>query len=166
MANMKKFLSYIVRSFCLSAIATALITFFEALYYYSNSVEKTSFSSPVFVALFCGIIYPICNLAVILPLYKYKFTKIEVILESICLVNVTAYIEEVITFFVPQDHLWVHKTVCGSDSWERVWWYDSSLNILYGICITLLLCLLYIKVKKTIIRLINKRRTDNFGERA
>lgn len=165
---MKKFLLYIIRSYCWSVIAIAIVAFFESIIidYCENYVDKTPFSSPFFAALIGGIIYPIYNLAVIIPLYRYKFTKTEIILESICLVNVTAYIEEVITFFVPQDHLWIHKTVCGSDSWERVWWYDSSLNILYGICITLLLCLLYIKVKKTIIRLINKRRTDNFGERA
>jgi len=71
-------------------------------------------------------------------------------LESICFVIITVYIYDVIKLFVPDNMLWLRKTVQGRDVYERVWWYGSSLNIVYGICITLLLCLFYIKVKKWI----------------
>ena len=134
---MKKFLLYILRSYLWTVIAITLVALFGSLIidYCNSTADKTPFSSPVFAALISGIVYPVYNLAVIIPLYKYKFTKTEIIIESICFVIITVYIYDV-------------KTVQGRDVYERVWWYGSSLNIVYGICITLLLCLFYIKVKK------------------
>lgn len=147
---MKKFLLYILRSYLWTVIAITLVALFGSLiiYYCNNIEDKTPFSSPVFAALISGIVYPVYNLAVIIPLYKYKFTKTEIIIESICFVIITIYIYDVIRLFVPDNLLWLRKTVLGRDVYERVWWYGSSLNIVYGICITLLLCLFYIKVKK------------------
>lgn len=149
---MKKFLLYILRSYLWTVIAITLVALFGSLIidYCNSSADKTPFSSPVFAALFSGIVYPVYNLAVIIPLYKYKFTKTEIIIESICFVIITIYIYDVIRLFVPDNLLWLRKTVQGRDVYERVWWYGSSLNIVYGICITLLLCLFYIKVKKWI----------------
>ena len=147
---MKKFLLYILRSYLWTVIAITLVALFGSLIidYCNSTADKTPFSSPVFAALFSGIVYPVCNLAVIIPLYKYKFTKTEIIIESFCFVIITIYIYDVIRLFVPDNLLWLRKTVLGRDVYERVWWYGSSLNIVYGICITLLLCLFYIKVKK------------------
>lgn len=149
---MKKFLLYILRSYLWTVIAITLVALFGSLIidYCNNIEDKTPFSSPVFAALISSIVYPIYNLAVIIPLYKYKFTKTEIIIESICFVIITVYIYDVIKLFVPDNMLWLRKTVQGRDVYERVWWYGSSLNIVYGICITLLLCLFYIKVKKWI----------------
>jgi len=152
MCIMKKYLLYILRSYLWTVIAITLVALFESLIIdnFNNIADESSFSSPVFAALISGIVYPIYNLAVIIPLYKYKFTKTEIIIESICFVNITVYIYDLIKFFVPDNLLWLRKTVLGRDVYERVWWYGSSLNIAYGICLTLLLCLLYIKVKSRI----------------
>ena len=87
-------------------------------------------------------------MAVIITLYKYSFSPIEVIVESICLVNVITYIDDIIRFLVPKNQLWNYKIIHGIDVYERVWWYNSDTNIIYGICIIILLCLLYIKVIK------------------
>ena len=158
---MKKFLLYIIKSYCWSVIAIAIVALFESIIidYCENYVDKTPFSSPFFAALIGGIIYPIYNLAVIIPLYRYKFTKTEIIIESVCFMNVTVYIYDVIRLFFPHSQLWIHKTVVGKDVYERVWWYDTSLNIVYGICITFLLCMLYVIIKKAVKKLINKRKT-------
>ena len=158
---MKKFLSYILRSYCLSVISITMIMLIESIIidYCDNSVDKTPFSSPFFAALIGGILYPIYNLAVIIPLYRYKFTKTEIIIESICFMNVCAYIYDVIRLFVPHEKLWIHNTVVGRDIYERVWWYDTSLIIIYGICITFLLCMLYIIIKKTVKKQINKKQS-------
>ena len=152
MCIMKKYLLYILKSYLWTVIAITLVALFESLIIdnFNNIADESSFSSPVFAALISGIVYPIYNLAVIIPLYKYKFTKTEIIIESICFVNITVYIYDLIKFFVPDNLLWLRKTVLGRDVYERVWWYGSSLNIAYGICLTLLLCLLYIKVKSRI----------------
>lgn len=133
-------------------IAITLATFVEStiIYYCDSPIDSTPFSSPFIAALFCGILYPIYNLPIIIVLYKYKFTIIEIVVESVCFVNITSNIENVIEFFVPSSQLWNHKIIDGIDVCERVWWYNSSLNIVYGICLTLLLCLLYIKVKPSI----------------
>lgn len=150
---MKKFLSYILKSYFWSVIAIVIVVFFEAVIinYCGNSVDKeTPFASPFIATLICGILYPIYNLVVIIALYKYRFTPIEVAVESICLVKLITYIDNVVTFFVPQNQLWNHKIAFGKDVYERVWWYDSDMNIIYSICVITLLCLLYIKVKKIV----------------
>ena len=79
---MKNFLLYILRSYLWTVIAITLVALFGSLIidYCNNIEDKTPFSSPVFAALISGIVYPICNLAVIIPLYKYKFTKTEIII--------------------------------------------------------------------------------------
>lgn len=155
---MKKFLSYIFKSYFWSVIAIVIVVFFEAVIinYCGNSVDKgTPFASPFIATLICGVLYPIYNLVVIIALYKYRFTPIEVVVESICLVKLITYIDNVVTFFVPQNQLWNHKIVFGKDVYERVWWYDSNMNIIYSICAITLLCLLYIKVKKIVTKSIN-----------
>lgn len=147
----KKFFLYILRSYLWSAFAIIMVTLFETTIanYCSNSVDnETPFASPVIAALICGILYSIYNLAVIITLYKYSFSPIEVIVESICLVNVITYIDDIIRFLVPKNQLWNYKIIHGIDVYERVWWYNSDTNIIYGICIIILLCLLYIKVIK------------------
>lgn len=155
---MKKFFSYILRCYLWSVFAMIMVSLFEtAIINCSNLVDnETPFSSPIFAALICGIFYPIYNLAVIITLYKYRFTLIEVIVESICLVLVISYIEDAIRLFVPENQLWNYKIIYGEYVCERVWWYKSGMNIIYGICIIILLCFLYIKVKK-----INVKSIDN-----
>jgi riboflavin transporter FmnP len=92
--------------------------------------------------------YPLFNLPVLIALYKYRLSKTEVIIESICLVLAITYFYDVVKFFVPHHLLWNHQTVDGREVFERVWWYEHDLNIIYGICITIFLCLVYFKVKK------------------
>ncbi len=147
---MKKFLSYLSRSYWWSVIAIAVATLLMStiIYYCDDSVEKTPFSSPLFAVIICSIIYPLCNLPVLIALYKYRFSIIEVFVESIFLELVTTYFYMVVEFFVPHHLLWDQKVVDGREVSERVWWYEHDFNIIYGICITILLCLVYFKVKK------------------
>lgn len=150
---MKNFLSYILRCYLWSGVAIIMVSFWEAaiINYCSNSTDnETPFASPIIAALLCGIFYPIYNLVVVITLYKYRFTPIEVAVESICLVNVIIYIDDAITFFVPKTLLWNYRIIHGKGVYERVWWYNSDMNIIYGICIIFLLCLLYIQVKKSL----------------
>ena len=72
----------------------------------------------------------------------------EVFVESIFLEFVITFFYMVIEYFVPQKLLWNHRVVYGIEICERVWWYEHDLNIIYGICITIFLCLVYFKVKK------------------
>ena len=146
---MKKFLSYLLKSYCWSVIAIAVASLLVStiLYYFDDSMEKTPFNTPLFVVIFCSIMYPLFNLPVLLALYKYRLSKTEVIVESIFLVLAVTYFFDVVRFFVPHDLLWNHQTVDGREVIERVWWYEHDLNIVYGICITILLCLAYFKFK-------------------
>ena len=158
---MKAFIYYIFKSYLLTVVTIMSITLLETIIsnHIDNTVdESTPFDSPIIVSLICGALYPIYNLAVIIILYKYRLNAIEIVLESICLINVITYISKVIEFFVPSDLLW-HKTkVLGEYVCEKVWWYDSSWDIMYGIVITVLLCLLYIKIKKGLIKHFSKNK--------
>ena len=163
---MKKFLSYILRSYCWTVIAITIETLIttEIMYYCDSSYDKnTPFSSPIFVSIICGIIVPICNLTVILALYKYRFTKIEIIIESICFMYVTAYMDDIIRYLVSPSLLWHHEVISGNDNYTIVWWLDSPFNIVYGICLTIILCLLYIKVKQFVINQISKKKSANIN---
>ena len=155
MCNMKKFLSYILRSYCWTVIAITIATLITTtiIYYCDSSIDlKTPFSSPIFASLICGIIYPIYNLPVIIALCKYRFTKIEIIIESICFMYVTAYMDDIIRYLVSPSLLWHHD-------YTIVWWYNPSFNIVYGICLTIILCLLYIKAKQFVIKQISKKNS-------
>ncbi len=159
---MKKFLSYILRSYCWTVIAITIETLITSVitYYCASSDDnKTPFSSPIFVSIFCGIIFPIYNLPVIIALCKYRFTKIEIIIESICFVNIITYIDDIIRYLVSPSLLWHHEVISGNDNYTIVWWLDSPFNIVYGICLTIILCLLYIKVKQFVIKQISKKKS-------
>ena len=82
---MFRFLLYLLKGFCLSVMVVAIASFLVAsiIFYNTNPSERTVFSSPVFIALFCGIYYPIVtpvrdkksqikvgNLAIYLYLYS------------------------------------------------------------------------------------------------
>lgn len=166
MNNMKKFLSYILRSYCWTVIAITIETLITTaiMYYCDSSYDKnTPFSSPIFAAIICGIIVPINNLAVILALYKYRFTKTEIVIESICFMYVTAYMDDIIRYLVSPSLLWHHEVISGNDDYTIVWWYNPSFNIVYGICLTIILCLLYIKVKQFVTKQINKKKSANIN---
>ena len=166
MCNMKKFLSYILRSYCWTVIAITIGTLITSVitYYCDSSIDKnTPFSSPIFVSIFCGIIFPIYNLPVIIALCKYRFTKIEIIIESLCFVYVSAYMDDIIRYLVSPSQLWNHEAVSGRGDYESVWWYNSSFNFVYGICLTIILCLLYIKVKQFVTKQINKKKSTNIN---
>lgn len=163
---MKKNLSYILKSYCLTVIAITIETLIttEIMYYCDSSYDiHTSFSSPIFVSIFCGIIFPIYNLPVIIALCKYRFTKIEIIIESICFMYVTGYMDDIIKYLVSPSLLWHHEVISGNDNYTIVWWLDSPFNIVYGICLTIILCLLYIKVKQFVINQISKKKSANIN---
>lgn len=152
---MKKFLSYILKSYCWTVIAITIGTLITSVitYYCDSSYDKnTPFSSPIFISIVCGIIVPINNLTVILALYKYRFTKTEIVIESICFMYVTAYMDDIIRYLVSPSLLWHHD-------YTIVWWYNPSFNIVYGICLTIILCLLYIKAKQFVIKQISKKNS-------
>jgi hypothetical protein len=159
---MKKFLSYILRSYCWTVIAITIETLITTviMYYCDSSYDKnTPFSSPIFISIVCGIIVPINNLTVILALYKYRFTKTEIVIESICFMYVSAYMDDIIRYLVSPSQLWHHEVISGNDNYTIVWWYNSSFNIVYGICLTIILCLLYIKIKQFVTKQINKKNS-------
>ena len=163
---MKKFLSYILRSYCWTVIAITIGTLITSVitYYCDSSYDKnTPFSSPIFVAIVCGIIVPIYNLPVIIALYKYRFTKTEIVIESICFMYVSAYMDDIIRYLVSPSQLWHHEVISGNDNYTIVWWYNPSFNIVYGICLTIILCLLYIKVKQFVIKQISKKKRSNIN---
>ena len=163
---MKKNLSYILKSYCLTVIAITIETLIttEIMYYCDSSYDiHTPFSSPIFVSIFCGIIFPIYNLPVIIALCKYRFTKIEIIIESICFMYVTGYMDDIIKYLVSPSLLWHHEVISGNDNYTIVWWLDSPFNIVYGICLTIILCLLYIKVKQFVINQISKKKSANIN---
>ena len=133
---MKDFIIYILKSYFLTVISIILVTLIEAfvIYSFEESVKNaTPFSSPLLASIICGIAYPIYNLPIIILLYKYTFKKLEICVESICFLNITTYVEEVIKFY-------------------------PSMSIYLGMIITFLLCLIYVKVKNRIIR--NRGRND------
>ena len=163
---MKKFLSYILRSYCWTVIAITIGTLIATvIMYYCDSFydNSTPFSSPIFASLFCGIIFPIYNLPVIIALCKYRSTKIEIVIESICFMYVTAYMDDIIRYLVPPSLLWHHEVISGNDNYTIVWWFNSPFNIVYGICLTIILCLLYIKVKQFVIKQISKKKRSNIN---
>lgn len=163
---MKKFLSYILKSYCWTVIAITIETLItsEIMYYCDSSYDiHTPFSSPTFVSIFCGIIFPIYNLPVIIALCKYRFTKIEIIIESLCFVNIITYIDDIIRYLVSPSLLWHHEVISGNDNYTIVWWLDFPFNIVYGICLTIILCLLYIKVKQFVIKQISKKKSANIN---
>lgn len=149
---MKNFLLYILRTYLMSVVAITLAVYLEAfvMHYYYPPEQETPFSSPAFTAIVCGIIYPVLNLPVFMVLYKYRFTVIETIVESIFFVNVSNYLDEIIKHLLPSSHVWVHKTVNGREiwGWEDAWWYGYGQLIVYSICLTIMLCFLYMEIKK------------------
>lgn len=146
---MKDFLLYILRTYILSVIAIGLAMYLEILciQYHSPLVEGP-FSSPVYAAVACAVIYPLLNLLVICPLYKYRFPVIEAIVESICFVNITFLLDELL-IKIPSARTWIHKTIDGMEcwKWENAWWYGGFQVVFYSICLTIVLCLLYMKMK-------------------
>lgn len=83
-STMKNLLYYIFKSYFWSVIAVVIVILFETviIYYCDNSVDKeTPFTSPFIATLICGVLYPVYNLVVIISLYKYRFTPIEVVVE-------------------------------------------------------------------------------------
>lgn len=151
---MLRFLLYLLKGFCLSVMVVAIASFLVAsiIFYNTNPSERTVFSSPVFIALFCGIYYPIVNLPIVAILYKCRFTKVELAVESLVLIFVYCSVQGVIRFFVPSNYLWTHKSGDGIISYSRVWWYNDDFCLIRSICITILLCLLYVKARNFICR--------------
>lgn len=159
-SDMKNVLLYLLRSYCLSTIVITLTTLIETLFvfYCDSSIDnKTPYSSPFLAALICGILYPIYNMPVFIALYKYKLSKLELCIESICFVKIITYVNNIINFFVSHRQMWNHELVLENDHYVRAWWHNSSLDIVFGILATILLCLFYIKIKKIIVSQINKR---------
>lgn len=161
---MLRFLLYLLKGFCLSVMVVAIASFLVAsiIFYNTNPSERTVFSSPVFIALFCGIYYPIVNLPIVAILYKCRFTKVELAVESLVLIFVYCSVQGVIRFFVPSNYLWTHKSGDGIISYSRVWWYNDDFCLIWSICITISLCLLYVKARNFICRSkINHQGSDS-----
>lgn len=112
----------------------------------NGSDYDSPFSSVPFAILFCGMIYPILNIPVFIALLKYKFSKVEAIVESVCFLHIATYINDIIYLIFPQDQLWI--TDSEGHHAERVWWCGDFMNIAYAIIISILLCLLYFSIKK------------------
>lgn len=149
---MKNFLLYILRTCLLSAVTIAIVVFLETvvIQHYYPPEQQTPFSSPAFAGIACGIIYPVLNIPIFMVLYKYRFTMIETIVESIFFVNFPYHLDEIIHRLLPSFRVWRHKIVNGVEilGWEDAWWYGEGLVIVYSICLTIMLCFLYMKLKQ------------------
>lgn len=136
----------------MSAVTIAIVVFLETvvIQHYNPPEQQTPFSSPAFAGIACGIIYPVLNIPIFMVLYKYRFTMIETIVESIFFVNFTYHLDEVIRHLFPSSRVWRHKLVNGFEilGWEDAWWYGEGLVIVYSICLTIMLCFLYMKLKQ------------------
>lgn len=151
---MKRILLYILRTYLISVVAITMAAYVEAvvIQYYSPPEEETPFSSPAFAGIVCGVIYPILNLPVFMVLYKYRFTVIETITESVVFVKIIYLLDEIIRYFRPSSRVCVHKTVDGLEiwGWEDAWWYGDGKIIVYSICLMIMLCFLYMRIKRMI----------------
>lgn len=142
------FIVYLLKTYftCFGVIA---VTTFLATAIYQDFIPPTDitpYSSPVFVALVAGVIYSIGNIPVIPFLYKFKFSKIEITVESICFMFMPRLTDNLIQFFFTRNELWIHE--CANDQEDKVWWYDDLLVTLYAICFMIILCSLYKKLKR------------------
>lgn len=146
---MKDYLYYVLRSYLWTVAAICIVVAVDSTitYYGSNKIGNDSpFSSPLFAILSCGLICPISNLPVILALYKYRFSKVEVVVESIIFLYVATYFTDIVKTLV---HLKNGRAVTEMDlNNQTVWWYYPSLNIIYAIILMILICLIYFKVKE------------------
>lgn len=151
---MKRILLYILRTYLISVVAITMAVYVEAvvIQHYSPPEEETIFSSPAFAGIVCGVIYPILNLPVFMVLYKYRFTVIETITESVVFVKIIYLLDEIIRYILPSSSVWVHKTVDGLEiwGWEDAWWYGYWKIIVYSICLMIMLCFLYMRIKRMI----------------
>ena len=151
MNRIKTFIKYLLKTYCWSVIGIVIATLIETSIrnLFGNESDCDSpFGSVPFVTLVCGAIYPIYNIPVFIALFKYKFSKVEAIVESACFLNIAAYINEMIYLLFPQDKLWI--TDSEGRHAERVWWYEDYMNFAYAIIISILLCLIYFNIKKRI----------------
>lgn len=152
---MKNYLFYMLRSYLLSAVTITLVVYLETvvIQYYYPPEQQTPFSSPAFAGIACGIIYPVLNLSVFIVLYKYRFTVIETIVESIFFVNSPYFLDEVIRHHFPSSRMWGHKIVNGLEilGWEDAWWYSEGLIIIYSICLTIMLSFIFIRIRQSLI---------------
>ena len=150
--HMRDLILYIVKTFFTSFGVIVVATFLAiAIYqYFIPPTDITPYSSPVFVALVYGVVYSIGNIPVIPFLYKFKFSKIELAVESICFIFMPRLIDNLIQFFFSNSKLWIHDFVRGQEIEDKVWWYDDRLVTLYGICFMVILCFIYTKIKQRI----------------
>lgn len=149
---MRFFLSYLLKSYCCTVITITIYILLGAtiIYKYGNYLgEASPFSSPLLAVIICDLTYPIYNLFVIITLYKYRLSKIEIAIESIILVNIITYMDDFVSFFYT--HMLTPIFYSERNKDEFLCWYNSSLNVIFGICITIVMCFIYIKIKHFVI---------------
>ena len=155
MNRIKIFITYLLKTYCWSVIGIVIATLFETsiIRQLGNESDYDSpFSSVPFAVLISGVIYPILNIPVFIALLKYKFSKVEAIVEGVCFLHIATYINDIIYLIFPQDQLWI--TDSEGRHAERVWWYGDFMNIAYAIIISILLCLIYFSIKKYLIKIV------------
>ena len=137
---MKKFISYILKMYIWSVIIITMAAFLEVAieHHFSPPIEDTPFSSPAFAALMCGVFWPPLNLPVLMFIYRYKFNRLEVAVESLIFLLTSVHIDD-ITNSIARQH-------------GRIWWLDYPFTIIYGLIITVILCMLYERFKAMIVK--------------
>jgi hypothetical protein len=143
-------LKYLLKSYFWSVITIIFIIFVEStIMYYLDDLgeESTPFSSPIFISLISGVFFPIYNFVVLIILSKYRFTRIEVVVESFFFVSVLDNMDKLIQYFCSSDILLI--PICSYEGivYKRVWWYGTSMIIIYTICIAVIVCFVYLKIK-------------------
>ncbi len=139
-AYMKKFITYILKMYIWSVIIITMAVFLEVAieHHFSPPIEDTPFSSPAFAALMCGVFWPPHNLPVLMFIYRYKFNRLEVAVESLIFLLISVHIDD-ITNSIARQH-------------GRIWWLDYPFTIIYGLIITVILCMLYERFKAMIVK--------------
>lgn len=151
---MMHFIVYLLKTYlaCFSVIAVTTFLATAIYQYFIPPTDITPYTSPVFVALVCGVIYSTGNIPVVPVLYKYKFSKVEIAVESICFMFMPRLVDYLIELFFSKSELWIHEFTRGQEIEYKVWWYDDLLVTLYAICLMIILCSLYKMVKQRMIQ--------------
>lgn len=130
------FVFYILKTYILMSVTFAVICgCYQYWYLLTNNItEYTPFDAPYFIAIYVGVIYPWFNIWVFIILFFYRFNKIEIICETF-LFTVIMLLGDII----------INK-------------YELILPYM------VLLMLLYIALKKTILKFCLKRKERNLPQ--
>lgn len=145
---MLDYLRYLFRTYCWSVLFITLMVSVGSTvaFLLTDEANRTAFSHPVFVTLVSAVVLPISNLPVFLLLFRYRFTKWEVLMECILFIILQIYVEKLVFMIFPSDMLWIRESGEGFTSMGRPWWAQSEIFVVYAIVLTSLIMACYRKL--------------------